>query len=239
MDCHTNEDNANTFLVTAFKHVITQVYHTSGNEIGRGGFRTLTPIEVYNTIQAWYGVPGAQEEEDTLGRLDIPMNQDYPPEVMMIHLEQEKLIFLVHLEGGRVMTDVQMTHLAVKRLRACLSLYGRALSVWHGKDAEFRRHCAKFCTTIEKQYVEMFAQRGDKTLADDGYTSETLQCPLNCSYLKGHYVPRSQTRFCILDAPSSGVHVREHRTYYVHTMGHSDYIPSGILSTYDRAYFFV
>ena len=51
----------------------------------------------------------------------------------------------------------------------------------------------------------------------------------------GHYVPRPELLFRPLDAPSSGIHVQEHRTYYVHTMGHSDYIPSGVLSTYDQA----
>ena len=70
-------------------------------------------------------------------------------------------------------------------------------------------------------------------------TSETLQCPLNQSYLIGHYVPSVELLFHPLDAPSSSIHVREHRTYYVHTMGHSDYIPMGILPTYDRAYFFL
>ena len=55
----------------------------------------------------------------------------------------------------------------------------------------------------------------------------------------GRYVPSVELLFCSLDAPSSGIHVQEYRTYYVHTMGYSEYIPSGILSTYDWAYFFV
>ena len=76
-------------------------------------------------------------------------------------------------------------------------------------------------------------------LANRQFSSETLQFPLNRSYLMGHYVPRPQPSFCPLDAPSSGIHVQEHRTYYVHTYGASDYIPSGILSTYDRVYFFL
>ena len=53
----------------------------------------------------------------------------------------------------------------------------------------------------------------------------------------GHYVPSGELLFRPLDAPSSGIHVQEYRTYYVHTMGHSDYTPSIILSTYDRAFF--
>ena len=54
-----------------------------------------------------------------------------------------------------------------------------------------------------------------------------------------HYVPSGELRFRPLDAPSSGIHIREYRNYCVHTMGHSDYIPSCILSTYDQAYFFL
>ena len=34
--------------------------------------------------------------------------------------------------------------------------------------------------------------------------------------------------FFPLDAPSSDIHVQEHQTYYLHTMGHTDYIPSNI-----------
>ena len=50
-------------------------------------------------------------------------------------------------------------------------------------------------------------------------TSETLQCPLNRSYLICHYVPSGQIRFCPLDAPLSGIRVREHGTYYLHDTG--------------------
>ena len=64
-----------------------------------------------------------------------------------------------------------MIRLAVKKMRAYGHLLERALSVWHGKDAEFCYHWVNFCTTINKQYVEMLARRGNSTLADDGYRS--------------------------------------------------------------------
>ena len=51
----------------------------------------------------------------------------------------------------------------------------------------------------------------------------------------GNYIPSGQIRFRTLDAPLPGIHVREYLNYYVHTYGAFDYIPSGILSTYDRA----
>ena len=94
-------------------------------------------MQIYNTTPARFELPRAQEEEDALGRLDIIMNQDDQQEVMMVLLEQEQLFFLAHPEGGRGMTDVQMIRLAVENLRACGTLYERALSVWHDKDAEF------------------------------------------------------------------------------------------------------
>ena len=42
----TNEENLATCLVTMFERVIPLVYHTGGNEIGRGGFGTLAPLEI-------------------------------------------------------------------------------------------------------------------------------------------------------------------------------------------------
>ena len=43
------------------------INHTRGTKMGRGGYVTLTPIQIYDTMGAQYGVPGAQEEEDVLG----------------------------------------------------------------------------------------------------------------------------------------------------------------------------
>ena len=85
------------------------------------------------------------------------MNRDDNPDVTMVHLEEEKLFFPTHSKGGYGMTDVQMIHLTVKKLRARGPLYVRALSVWHGMDAEFFSHWENFCTTIDKQYVEMLS----------------------------------------------------------------------------------
>ena len=124
-------------------------------------------MQIYNTTPARFELPRAQEEEDSLGRLDIIMNQDDQQEVMMVLLEQEQLFFLAHPEGGRGMTDVQMISLTVEKMRACGPLYGRALSVWHSKDSEFCRHWKNFCTTINDQYVEMLARRSNSTLADN------------------------------------------------------------------------
>ena len=47
-----NNDNVNTFLLTMFDRVITQVYHTSGTKMGRGGFGALTPKQIYNIMRA-------------------------------------------------------------------------------------------------------------------------------------------------------------------------------------------
>ena len=43
------------------------INHTRGTKMGRGGYVTLTPIQIYDTMGVQYGVPGAQEEEDVLG----------------------------------------------------------------------------------------------------------------------------------------------------------------------------
>ena len=60
--------------ITTSDHVILQVYHTGGTDMGRGGFGTLTPTQIYDTMQERYGVPGVQEEGDVLGQPDIPIN---------------------------------------------------------------------------------------------------------------------------------------------------------------------
>ena len=112
-------------------------------------------MQIYDIMQAQFEVPCAQE--DALGCLDIPMNRDDPPEVMMVHLEQEQLFLLTHSEGGHRMTGVQMIHLAVEKLRACGPFYGSALSVWHGKDTNFCRHWVNFRTAIHEKYGEMLA----------------------------------------------------------------------------------
>ena len=77
---------------------------------------------------------------------------------MMVSLEQEQLFFLAHPEGGRKLSEVQLIRHAIKKLRACGPLYGRALSVWNSKDSDYRKVWANFCATIEEQYVEMLAR---------------------------------------------------------------------------------
>ena len=51
--------------------------------------------------------------------------------------------------------------------------------------------------------------------------------------------PQTTSLISPIGCPIIWHYVREYCTYYVHTYGASDYIPSGILSTYDRAYFFL
>ena len=69
------------------------------------------------------------------------------------------------------MSEVQLIHHAIQKLRACGPLYGRALSVWNSKDSDYPKVWANFCATIDKQYVEMLARQGDTTLAEDGYAA--------------------------------------------------------------------
>ena len=76
---------------------------------------------------------------------------------MVVHLEQEQLFFIPTPRKGYGMTGVQMIRLAVEKMRARGPLYGRTLSLWHVKDAEFLCHWATFCTTIDKHYMEMLA----------------------------------------------------------------------------------
>ena len=58
----------------------------------------------------------AQEEEDTPVWFALPMDQDDPPEVMMIHLEETQLFFLTHSDGNRGYNDVQMICQAIQTL---------------------------------------------------------------------------------------------------------------------------
>ena len=61
-------------------------------------------------------MPSAQEEDDMTARFDPPIDQDEPPKVMMIHIEETQLFFLAHPDGNRGYTDVQMIHQAVENL---------------------------------------------------------------------------------------------------------------------------
>ena len=51
-------------------------------------------------MQRMYGTQTAQEQEDAMGRLFIPVNRNDPPKVIMVGLEQEQLFYLVHPEEG-------------------------------------------------------------------------------------------------------------------------------------------
>ena len=82
-----NNNNLDTFLVMVWTHVIPQAFYIGGNTMGRGGFGELTPIEILGHMQARYGIPGAQEEEDALRCLKFSMNHDDPPEVMILSIE--------------------------------------------------------------------------------------------------------------------------------------------------------
>ena len=44
------------------------------------------------------------------------MDQDDPPEAMMLQIEETQLFFLAHPEGGRGYTNVKMIHQAMENL---------------------------------------------------------------------------------------------------------------------------
>ena len=62
-------------------------------------------MEILWCLQANYGTPSTQEEEDATARFGLPMDQDDPPEVMMLHLEEIQ-VFLAHLNGDGAYTDI-------------------------------------------------------------------------------------------------------------------------------------
>ena len=55
-----------------------QAFHTGGNTLGRGGFGDLKPLDILNRMQARYGIPSAQEEDDATVRFDLPIIRDDP-----------------------------------------------------------------------------------------------------------------------------------------------------------------
>ena len=97
------------------------------------------------------------------------LTSDDPPEVMMLHLEEVQLFFLVHPDGGRGYTDVQLIRQAIKNLRAFGYLYVKALGIWNRKDPAHRMVWINFKTTMYKQYERMLAERERGPLTKDGY----------------------------------------------------------------------
>ena len=54
--------------------------------MGREESKDLTSLEILGCMQGLYGIPSAQEE-DALGRLELPMDRNDPPEFMMLAIE--------------------------------------------------------------------------------------------------------------------------------------------------------
>ena len=91
----------------------------------------------------------AQEEDNASVRLDLPIDRDYPPEVMMLHLEEIQLFFLAHADSGRAYTDAQMICQAIKNLQA--------VAVWNREDPTHRMIWTNFNNCIYEQYERMLA----------------------------------------------------------------------------------
>ena len=96
--------------------------------MGREESKDLTSLEILGCMQGLYGIPSAQEE-DALGRLELPMDHNDTPEVTILAIIQVQLFFLGYPEGVCKLTDVQLICQGVKQLRACGPLYGTALII--------------------------------------------------------------------------------------------------------------
>ena len=83
-----NYDNLATCLHRMFDRISETNFHPGGTTMGRGGFGSRSPLDILRCLQANYGTPSAQEEEDATARFGLHMDRDDPPEVMMLHLEE-------------------------------------------------------------------------------------------------------------------------------------------------------
>ena len=120
-------------------------------------------------MQKRYGIPSAQEEEDALVHFHITMDHNDRPEVMMLSLEEIQLFFIAHPEGSCRYMDTQFIHQAIKNLRACGSLYVKALSIWNSKESTYCITWVNLKTTINEQFVRILAKIGGTMLTDDEY----------------------------------------------------------------------
>ena len=59
-----NYNNLGTCLCRMFDRIIETNFHAGGTTMGRGGFGSQSPLEILRRLQANYGMPSAQEEED-------------------------------------------------------------------------------------------------------------------------------------------------------------------------------
>ena len=74
--------------------------------MGRRRIRILTGLEIPRRLQLMYRIPSAQEEGNATTRFTLPMDQDDPPKVMMLHLKEVQQFFIAYPDGSREYTDV-------------------------------------------------------------------------------------------------------------------------------------
>ena len=120
-------DNVETNLVTILDNVIDKSYHTGGTLMGATGFGTLTYPQIIARMKQKYGKSGIREIKKALLRLNDPMDQNMPIEVMLRILEEVQMFLLVSPEENREITEVNLMDHALIKILETGGFYTKAL----------------------------------------------------------------------------------------------------------------
>ena len=94
-------ENVETTLVTILNNAIDKSYHTGGTIMGSRGFGALTYPQIIARLQQNYGNPGIGEIKKALLRLNNPMDQNMPIEVMLRSLKEVQMFLLESSKENR------------------------------------------------------------------------------------------------------------------------------------------
>ena len=76
------------FLTKTFEDVIDPAFHTGSCGLATRGFGNTKPNDVLAHMHFLYGKPSLTKLEDTLLRLNEPMNRSHPIQVMLRGIEE-------------------------------------------------------------------------------------------------------------------------------------------------------
>ena len=131
------EEKRNTFenllmvLTKTLEDVIDPAFHTGIRGLATRGLGNTKPYDVLSHIHSLYGKPSLTELEGALLRLNKPMNQINPIEVMLQGIEEVQIFLLSNPEEYRQLSEPNLIGYALIKLSKCGGMYAKALERWN------------------------------------------------------------------------------------------------------------
>ena len=99
-----------------FEEVVDPAFHSGIRGLATKVFGTMSPVDILANLQRLYGKPVYQGIDAVLLRLNNPMNQIQPVEVMLRGIEELQLFLLSNTEEERELTDPNLISYALIKL---------------------------------------------------------------------------------------------------------------------------